>query len=159
MLFRPTHLDLVAEEARRLMIRHGVGGWEFSFDSARRRFGYCQYSTRTIQISRPLAEVNSWETIRDTVLHEIAHALVGPGHGHDQTWKEMAARVGARPERCYDSSTVVKPPGGWKATCARCGTISHRTRRPQRRYACNKCCRENNGGKFSEEFLLTFSKD
>ena len=42
---------------------------------------------------------NGPEEVRDTILHEVAHALVGPGHGHDTVWKATAAQVGARPQR------------------------------------------------------------
>lgn len=33
--------------------------------------------------------------IKDTVLHEIAHAIVGNEHGHDGVWKECAQRIGS----------------------------------------------------------------
>ena len=32
--------------------------------------------------------------IRDTILHEIAHALVGPCHGHDAVWRQKAREIG-----------------------------------------------------------------
>ena len=35
--------------------------------------------------------------IRDTVLHEIAHALVGPEARHGPEWKAIAKRLGATP--------------------------------------------------------------
>ena len=50
-----------------------------------------------------LANLNSIEETKDVVLHEIAHALTGRGHGHDAVWKRMCIKVGARPERCYKS--------------------------------------------------------
>lgn len=31
-----------------------------------------------------------------TTLHELAHALVGPGHGHDKVWKEACLKLGLR---------------------------------------------------------------
>jgi hypothetical protein len=43
---------------------------------------------------------NGAEEIVDTILHEIAHALVGPRHGHDTVWKAKCTDIGARPERC-----------------------------------------------------------
>ena len=36
----------------------------------------------------------TWSDIRDTLLHEIAHAIVGPGHGHDAVWQTAARRIG-----------------------------------------------------------------
>ena len=34
--------------------------------------------------------IKIFKDIQDTILHEIAHALVGPKHGHNKVWKEMA---------------------------------------------------------------------
>lgn len=31
-----------------------------------------------------------------TLVHELGHALVGPGHGHDSAWKQACARLGLR---------------------------------------------------------------
>jgi SprT-like family len=37
------------------------------------------------------------EEVRDTILHEVAHALAGPANtGHGPKWREMARRVGAK---------------------------------------------------------------
>ena len=53
-----------------------------------------------IRLSRPLTNANPWSTVKDTVLHEIAHALT-PGHHHDKVWKAKCVELGATPERCY----------------------------------------------------------
>ena len=42
----------------------------------------------------------TWSEIRDTLLHEIAHAIVGPGHGHDALWQTAARRIGCTEKRC-----------------------------------------------------------
>ena len=76
--------------------------WSFVWDTrAVRRYGQCRYGKREIGITRKLANINTIEETKDVVLHEIAHALTGRGHGHDNVWKRMCRKVGARPERCY----------------------------------------------------------
>ena len=57
------------------------------------------------------ADLSSLDQVRDTILHEIAHALVGPGHGHDAVWKRKCREVGARPERCGQADM---PEGRWR---------------------------------------------
>ena len=65
-----------AEElALSLMRKHGLSHWEFGFDRAKRRFGACNFSKKRISLSKYLTEVNEIEQVRDTILHEIAHAL------------------------------------------------------------------------------------
>ena len=76
--------------------------WKFVWDNkAVRRYGQCRYRKKEIGITKKLALINTIEESKDVVLHEIAHALVGGGHGHDHVWKSMCRKVGARPERCY----------------------------------------------------------
>ena len=77
-------------------------GWSFVWDTrAVRRYGQCRYRSKEIGITKKLANINTIEETKDVVLHEIAHALVGRGHGHDFVWKRMCRKVGAKPESCY----------------------------------------------------------
>ena len=76
--------------------------WAFVWDNkARRRYGQCRYSKKEIGVTKKLALINTIEETKDVVLHEIAHALSGARHGHDNVWKGWCRKVGARPERCY----------------------------------------------------------
>ena len=49
---------------------------------------------KKISFSRNFIKNSSKEDIQDTILHEIAHAIVGPKHGHDKVWKAMASKLG-----------------------------------------------------------------
>ena len=81
-----------------LIQEHGLIGWRFRFDHARRRFGCCRSSEKTITLSRPLTILNSCAQVRDTILHEIAHALT-PGDGHGVKWRAKCREIGADPKR------------------------------------------------------------
>jgi predicted SprT family Zn-dependent metalloprotease len=129
-------------EARRLalelMARHGLHDWTFAFNWHKRSLGLCLYSCRTIELSAHFVERNGLDEVRDTLLHEIAHALVGPGHGHDAVWRARCVEVGARPERCGQADL---PPGRWRAECGGCGQGFHRCRRPRslKGWFCRAC--------------------
>lgn len=99
-------LNDVAGMARRLMEEHGLTGWTLAFVEARRRLGDCHYQDRVIRISRAHALEGSEEQIRDTVLHEIAHAIAGPEAGHGPLWRATARRIGATPRaKTYERQT------------------------------------------------------
>ena len=129
------------------MAQHGLTEWQFAFNTNKRRAGVCRYPARgrpgRIELSRHYVLRNPTDEVRDTILHEIAHALVGHGHGHDEVWRAKCVEVGARPERCYDE-TVEMPKGRWRATCGGCGREHDRHRRPQRLtgWHCRKCGKE-----------------
>jgi predicted SprT family Zn-dependent metalloprotease len=124
----------VRELARRLMNEHGLADWEFGLNTNVRRAGVCFYprggEPGRIELSAHLVERNGDDEVRDTILHEIAHALVGPRHGHGRVWRAKCRAIGARPEACYGED-IDMPPGKWRAECPGCRQTFHRHRRPK----------------------------
>jgi predicted SprT family Zn-dependent metalloprotease len=128
--------------AERLMREQGLADWRFAFDRARRRFGCCWPTRKLITLSRPLTELNDEAEVRDTILHEIAHALV-PG-GHTAAWRKMCVRIGAVPRRCYTNAAVKLPEiQRWVLYVAVCRCpmehVKKRRPNPRRTYICRKC--------------------
>ena len=115
--------------AKELMKKHLLFDWRFEFDNSKRRFGVCNFGTKTIGLSRALTELNGKPEVRDTILHEIAHALVGSGHGHDKTWKAMCRKIGAKPKRCYDESKVNSPEARYIGECPACKKVYTKDRK------------------------------
>ncbi|MDB5313175.1 MAG: SprT-like family protein [Gemmataceae bacterium] len=134
--------DEVRRWALGVMAAFRLDGWRLEFTRAVRLLGVCRYRSRVIGLSRHLVERNPPEQVRETLLHECAHALVGPGHGHGPVWKKVAIEIGCRPERC-SRADLDMPEGRWRAICGGCGTEYRRHRRPRRaRYHCRRCGRE-----------------
>ncbi len=132
-------LEAARTLATGLMAEHvELPDWRLAFSRhARRTLGVCRHRQKVIVLSTAFVTLNDEPTVRDIVLHELAHALVGAGHGHDAVWKAKAVEVGANPERvCIEA---VMPPGEWQATCATCGHTFDRYRQPRRRYWCRRC--------------------
>ena len=90
-------LHAVATAARALMDRHGLDDWTLAFAESRTLLGQCNHPQRLIRLSLEHALDSKAHSIRDTVLHEIAHAIAGPDAKHGPAWKEIAARIGATP--------------------------------------------------------------
>jgi predicted SprT family Zn-dependent metalloprotease len=143
--------DLAAE----LLARWGLEDWRFEFDHAVRRFGHCRFDARTISLSRHLVALNERAAVEDTILHEIAHALAGPRHGHDAVWRRTALRVGARPDRTFGNE-VASPPARWVGTCPGCGgrLERHRLLRRTRQLACAACGR----GRWHRDFVYQWRR-
>jgi predicted SprT family Zn-dependent metalloprotease len=139
------NLDDARALAHDLMRRHGVGDWTFAFDRAKRRLGCCHYGSRSITLSAPLTRLNDTGVIRDTLLHEIAHALT-PGAGHGPSWKRAAAALGAAPRPCASAADVALPPAPYTLLCDGCGARLARYRRPRRRYVCRRCFERHQRG-------------
>ncbi len=113
----------VAEE---LIQQHGLRGWSFQFDGAQKRAGACAFNTKVISLSRLYCLKVGDAQVRDTILHEIAHALAGPKHNHDATWKRIARSIGCTADRCH---TVEFAPAKHIASCSRCGWHQKKNRR------------------------------
>lgn len=130
-------LDDARRLARELMTRHGLHGWRFELDRAKRRAGICRHQQKTIGLSAPLTRLHPEAEVRDTILHEIAHALAGPRAGHGPAWVATALRIGCSAARCVpeDAPTV---PGAWVGECSR-GHLVDRHRRPERVLLCTRC--------------------
>jgi predicted SprT family Zn-dependent metalloprotease len=124
------NLGEALQSAFDLMTLHGLTpNWTFRFDSARRRFGRCSHSRRMITLSRPLTELNDAARVKDTILHEIAHALCGPNEGHGPAWRAKAQSIGANGEARYDSAIVKQPARPWRSVCPKCGPLGTSFRR------------------------------
>ena len=156
----------VQKTAEELFELHALSdkGWVFKFDNAVRRFGCCRPKKKEISLSKKIVQLNldyNPEKVHDTILHEIAHALVhinyGPvKHAHGWEWKQTCINIGANPERCYSASEVKTIQGKHKYVCKNCGreVFTHRKKRTQT--ACGKCCRTYNNNKFSLDYLLEY---
>jgi predicted SprT family Zn-dependent metalloprotease len=152
----PVELDAAESMCRGLMTVHLGPAWSFAWDRALRRFGQCRYDDRQITLSRHLVELNSEWAVRDTVLHEIAHALASRDAGHGAEWQRIATGLGARPRRVVDGTSVRLPAPAFVGECPGCGwrTRAHR----RRKLACRRCCDRYNRGRFSSRFELAWMR-
>ncbi len=140
--------------AKKLMSEHQLEGWTFKLNNARRQLGVCKEFVKRIELSKQYVLHNDRAHIVDTILHEIAHALVGAKHGHDAVWKQMCEHLGCVPRAC--ESTAVMPEGNWKAQCPSCFKTFSQHRKPKhlRGLYCRGCGPKNGPLQFSNAKLL-----
>ena len=127
-------------------------GWSFGFDRAKARFGQTHFGRKTITLSRPFLSHVTEEQLIDTILHEIAHALAGPGVGHGPAWRNIARAIGANPTATKDHDGTV-PRAAWKGVCP-CGHETTMHRAPGRVKACAIC----GAGKWYFDNIYTWYK-
>lgn len=135
-----------------LLDEHGLSGWTVAYDAAKRRAGVCDFGRRRIGLSAPLTRLHDEAQVRDTILHEIAHALAGPRHGHDAHWRSIALRLGCSGERCVPDDAP-RLPAPWLGVCPAGHTVE-RHRRPERVATCAECHRG-----FDLAHLLTWTRN
>lgn len=133
-----------------LMQQHGLisSGWTFKLNNRARSLGICNYRKKTIELSKFFLH-ESDEQVRDTCLHEISHALVGPRAGHGFVWQMKAREIGAKPERCAEGVESTKP-SKIHLHCEKCNWHRPIYRTPKRTKSCARCCPRY----FNRDFIL-----
>ncbi|MFW6058814.1 MAG: SprT-like domain-containing protein [Phycisphaeraceae bacterium] len=156
-----------AREARQLALdlmgKHGLlqRGWTFQWSRGKRQLGAAEVrrqrdprtgkiiEQRTIKLSRHLVALNDEAEVRETILHEIAHAIAGVRNGHNEVWKSVCRRIGAKPQRLAGETVATVEPR-YTIVCGRCDRSlgkRHRRVRPHRlaRTYCAWCGRRSLG--------------
>ena len=74
--------------------KHLGPDWRFIWLRAKRRLGVCNFTDKTIGISKPLAQVNEESRMRNTLMHEIEHGICGFEVMHGSAWKKKFKELG-----------------------------------------------------------------
>ena len=114
-----------------LIAEHGLfgQGWSFRFDRSLTRLGLCSHRKRTISLGQHATLANDEIAVRNTILHEIAHALVGPNEGHGPIWKAKCLEIGGDGKRLGNIS--VKAPHKYQMYCLDCSYTWKYYRKPK----------------------------
>lgn len=134
-----------------LMNKYGLieKGWIFKFSRAVRTNGLCHQKEKYISLSSVKVSLNEEPVIKNTILHEIAHALVGVEHGHDWVWKQKAIEIGCTGERL--SKGYILPEAKYKGVCPN-GHISRAHKKKKTITSCGRCSKV-----FDERFIITYT--
>jgi predicted SprT family Zn-dependent metalloprotease len=118
--------------AQDMMQHHGLAqqGWVFVWSKQKKANGYSWHAKKTIGLSMYTTPLRKEDDVLNTILHEIAHALLGAAFGHGRDWKLKAIEVGAIPERCANNTNEERPQGKYTLTCQDCGVKAQRYKRP-----------------------------
>lgn len=86
----------VEQIGRDLAAQHGLVEWEIAVQGHNTSpcLGRCDFKSEKISIETYAADLMSEREVVGIWLHEIAHALVGPGHDHDAVWQAKCREFG-----------------------------------------------------------------
>ncbi len=138
--------------------------WNFEWMTSTRALGKCNWKPlgfgSRILLNEDFvlhAEVNE---VTEVILHEIAHVLAGPMHGHDRHWSLICIAIGGHPSRLTKSETfekVVAMNAKYVAVCGDCGDKHYAARLGRRAKAgsnhCGPCVKRHG---FNDKNKLTW---
>ena len=126
-----------------LMSEYKLYDWTFKFQNKKCSLGTCSPKNKEIRLTTWYTELNDLKLVKDTILHEIAHALAfvhDRARGHGKSWKKWCKIVGATPIRS-NKKNLNSPKNFFKYqdTCS-CGkTFKKHRLRFSRVYRCPSC--------------------
>lgn len=111
-------------------------GWTYKISSKMVTCaGKCSYKKNTLTFAKNFCTNVEESELINTILHEIAHAIVGPKTNHNETWRKLHIKMGGDGERCHRET--FSPPK-YLMECTKCQKIWKRYRKPfDGNYSCS----------------------
>ena len=112
--------------------------WHWEWRKWKTKMGQCNHDRKRLLFSIHLDKHEQTE-VHNVIYHEVAHALVGPGHGHGRVWKLKCKELGIPANiYCKGLNNFDK----WKLQCPKCDkNLETYIKRPKLNKR-SKCCKE-----------------
>lgn len=72
--------------------------WKIEYVQDKEIYGECDDAKKIIRLSLYFLKKNTRENVRDTILHEISHGMIGTEHGHNREWQKLAESLSINPK-------------------------------------------------------------
>src|SRR5689334_21560330 len=80
---------------RQTLDQHGLSDWSIRLTAKEHGFlGLCVHKDKCIILNSLHLDIHPDPEVINTIRHEVAHAIVGSGHGHDEIWAAKAREIG-----------------------------------------------------------------
>ena len=141
-----------AVDKSREMLKEYCPDYSFDVNGAKNRCGLCNYRKKTIELSEHFIKLNDWPIVKNTLLHEIAHALT-KGEGHNYVWKAKCEELGMVNVKRLNTRAQM-PRGNIIYQCINCDNQFNLHKRIKRKRACTVCCNKYANGRYSELYIF-----
>lgn len=140
-----TKLEKVLEHSQSLLERHSLAGWQVAFNMKRNTLAETWHGSRVVYISRHFAKICKTEELTEVIIHEVAHALLGPGKGHDKEFVELYSKLA--PAGTHGVVAVPTKIGKYHLTCRGCGQDGYTNK--SKDFYCAICYKDGKKIKFN----------
>lgn len=122
--------------AEEMIKKHGLKDWRFRYLMEEKKLGICTPAGKIITLSLQWTKNGEEKIVKNTVLHEISHALEFERFrtmGHGPRWKQICLEIGAKPQQFH---TETKLPPKYEVYNKDTGVV-HETLRQYPKWAAN----------------------
>lgn len=137
-------MDKLTEEKLKSAILHGynllssngLDEWSIKTNNKTSSLAETWHDEKTIFFSKKFIIVSDKEQFEGIALHEITHALLGPGYGHGNEFVDMCTKISH--DNKYACRSIDIPLKKYILTCPKCGYTGNINTIQYDRY-CSKC--------------------
>lgn len=112
-------LNTAVLKSANILVANGLGDWKIKLNNKRSTLAETHYRNNTIMYSRHFLLVADKDQFLGVTLHEVTHALLGKGHGHDREFKKLCTEISPNPD--YAQRSVDVPIRKFLLECPKCG--------------------------------------
>lgn len=127
--------------------------WTFGYNRSKTSHGYCYYGKRMITLSKHLTLLNDEKEVMNTILHEIAHAILPSTFHHNKIWKSLFIYLGGD-GNVLASKDAKELVGKYVYYCVKCGAEYHLFRKSNKLRSCSHCCKT-----FNRDYILQLKSE
>lgn len=138
-------IEMAKSVAEKLLAKHGLEDWSIKTNKKRAVLAETWHNTKLISISKYFIRVAEKEEFEGVFLHEIAHALLGPGYGHGREFVDKCKSISSSAD--YASYGVSIPIRKYLLSCPECGQTGSNNRAEDR--YCARCFEKGDIVKFN----------
>ena len=133
-------VEQATNRAIQMLHQNGVGYWRVKVTNGRKSLAITDHGERVVELSKRFILATNETDFHGIMLHEIAHILVGPGHGHGEKFKNKCAEIGLDTAySCHDYPIYIQR---YKYICENCGVLGSSEKKE--RFMCTNCLYQRN---------------